>query len=154
MQTLSIYSQNSKKKPLVSFIVTYFNQPLTMLQQCINSILQLSLSEEEREVIVIDDGSERSPSTNCSIQTSILYMFGHLTRESALHVTSELPSAKANTFNSSMLMTIFSPSLWTLSEFDTQQGNWRCTLWFRNKSKRKVIDGWRGASGWCNVHEA
>lgn len=61
MQTLSIYSQNSKKKPLVSFIVTYFNQPLTMLQQCINSILQLSLSEEEREVIVIDDGSERSP---------------------------------------------------------------------------------------------
>lgn len=61
MQTLSIYSQNSKKKPLVSFIVTYFNQPLTMLQQCINSILQLSLSEEEREVIVIDDGSELSP---------------------------------------------------------------------------------------------
>ena len=53
---------NSKiLQPLVSFIVTYFNQPIPMLCECINSILALSLSPEEREIIIIDDGSEVSP---------------------------------------------------------------------------------------------
>ena len=48
-------------KPLVSFIVTTYNLPVTLLDECLNSILSLSLSEEEREIILIDDGSDRSP---------------------------------------------------------------------------------------------
>ena len=46
---------------LVTFIITYYNQPIPMLCECINSILALSLRDSEREIIVIDDGSEVSP---------------------------------------------------------------------------------------------
>ena len=48
-------------QPLVSFIITYYNLPIQMLCECIDSILALSLRSEEREIIVIDDGSEVSP---------------------------------------------------------------------------------------------
>ena len=55
-------TMNSKdEQPLVTFIVTYYNLPVPMLCECINSILALSLSPDEREIIVIDDGSEASP---------------------------------------------------------------------------------------------
>ena len=47
--------------PLVSFILTYYNQPIQMLCECIDSILALSLRPFEREIIVIDDGSKVSP---------------------------------------------------------------------------------------------
>ena len=50
-----------EQRPLVSFILTYYNQPVQMLCECINSILALSLNEDEREIIVVDDGSEVSP---------------------------------------------------------------------------------------------
>lgn len=49
------------EKPLVSFIITYYNLPVQMLQECVDSILALSLRPFEREIIVIDDGSEVSP---------------------------------------------------------------------------------------------
>ena len=49
------------EKPLVSFILTYYNLPVEMLCECIESILALSLQPQEREVIVVDDGSESSP---------------------------------------------------------------------------------------------
>lgn len=49
------------KQPLISFIVTYYNLPTQMLDQCISSILALSLTPEEREIFVIDDGSDESP---------------------------------------------------------------------------------------------
>ena len=49
------------KKPLVSFILTYYNQPVQMLCECIDSILALSLRSFEREIIIIDDGSRVSP---------------------------------------------------------------------------------------------
>ena len=49
------------KKPLVSFILTYYNQPVQMLCECIDSILALSLRPFEREIIVVDDGSTVSP---------------------------------------------------------------------------------------------
>ena len=53
---------NTKKdKPLVSFIVTYYNLPIPMLCECINSILALSLRPFEREITIVDDGSEVSP---------------------------------------------------------------------------------------------
>lgn len=44
--------------PLVSFIVTYHNEPVEMVEECLDSILALSLSEQEREIVVVDDGSD------------------------------------------------------------------------------------------------
>lgn len=49
------------RKPLVSFILAYYNLPVQMLCECIDSILALSLTADEREIIVVDDGSK----TNC-----------------------------------------------------------------------------------------
>lgn len=49
------------EKPLVSFILTYYNLPVMMLCECIDSILALSMHPSEREIIIVDDGSESSP---------------------------------------------------------------------------------------------
>ena len=49
------------EKPLISFIIAYHDLPDGMLCQCIDSILALSLDKTEREIIVVDDGSEQSP---------------------------------------------------------------------------------------------
>lgn len=49
------------EKPLISFILTYYNLPVQMLCECIDSISILSLRPVEREIIVVDDGSEKSP---------------------------------------------------------------------------------------------
>lgn len=46
---------------LISFVITYFNEPIELLRACVTSILALPLGDEEREIIVIDDGSEASP---------------------------------------------------------------------------------------------
>lgn len=54
-------NSQSTKTPLVSFIVTYHNEEIDMLKECLESILTLSTPNEEREVIVIDDGSDKSP---------------------------------------------------------------------------------------------
>ena len=62
-------------QPLVTFIVTYYNLPIPMLCECINSILALSLSSDEREIIVVDDGSETSPMNGLmQYGTDILYV--------------------------------------------------------------------------------
>ncbi|MDE6002318.1 MAG: glycosyltransferase [Prevotella sp.] len=61
MQNQQGYTSIQETQPLVSFIITYYNLPVQMLCECINSILALSLLLAEREVIVIDDGSEVSP---------------------------------------------------------------------------------------------
>ena len=45
----------------ISFIITYYNIDVDMLCQCIDSIIALSLRPSEREIIIIDDGSEVSP---------------------------------------------------------------------------------------------
>ena len=50
-----------KQQPLVSFILTCYNLPLEMLCACIDSILRLSLLPTEREIIIVDDGSDNSP---------------------------------------------------------------------------------------------
>jgi len=47
-------------KPFISFVITYYNRPIPMLRRCVESILALSLKSEEREIIVVDDGSEYS----------------------------------------------------------------------------------------------
>ena len=48
-------------EPLVSFILTYYNEPVQMLCKCIDSIRALSLRPAEREIIIVDDGSGVSP---------------------------------------------------------------------------------------------
>lgn len=61
--------------PLVTFIVTYFNQPIPMLCKCIDSILALSLRDDEREIIIIDDGSEVSPMNSLlPYENNIIYV--------------------------------------------------------------------------------
>ena len=52
---------NSNNRPLMSFVVTYHNEDTTMLKECVTSILNLSLSRVEREIIVVDDGSDVCP---------------------------------------------------------------------------------------------
>lgn len=47
--------------PIVSFIIPYYNLSADMLRKCINSIKALSLRTSEREIIVVDDGSDHSP---------------------------------------------------------------------------------------------
>lgn len=42
----------------ISFIVAAYNLPASLLTACLKSIFSLSLSEDEYEVIVVDDGSE------------------------------------------------------------------------------------------------
>lgn len=42
----------------VSFIVTYYNEPLEMLEKCIQSILALPFFRGEKEILLIDDGSK------------------------------------------------------------------------------------------------
>ena len=49
------------KNVIVSFILTYYNQPVKMLRGCLDSILALSLRPYEREIIIIDDGPAESP---------------------------------------------------------------------------------------------
>ena len=47
--------------PLVSFIITTNKHQKEYLVECIKSILQLSLNPKEREIILIDDGSDICP---------------------------------------------------------------------------------------------
>lgn len=49
------------QKPLISFIVTYHNEPPAMLRECLDSICALTLSDSEREIVLVDDGSDESP---------------------------------------------------------------------------------------------
>ena len=60
LEILSIM-ENKNDRPLVSFIVTTYNLPTTLLCECLQSILSLSLSKEESEILIVDDGSEVSP---------------------------------------------------------------------------------------------
>ena len=60
---------------MISFIIPYHNEPLNMLRQCLDSILSLSLSNDEREIIVVDDGSNYSPINDLrDIQDRIIYV--------------------------------------------------------------------------------
>ena len=59
---IRIFAPDMKEeKPLVSFILTYYNLPVRLLKECIDSIQALSLRPAEREVIIVDDGSDQSP---------------------------------------------------------------------------------------------
>jgi len=47
-------------RPLVSFILTYHNSPIDVVGSCLESIAALSLRPNEREIIVVDGGSDES----------------------------------------------------------------------------------------------
>lgn len=49
------------KSPLITFIIPVYNLPLTLIKECLDSIMALSLQSEEREIIIVDDGSDYSP---------------------------------------------------------------------------------------------
>ncbi|MBO6059435.1 MAG: glycosyltransferase family 2 protein [Bacteroidaceae bacterium] len=42
----------------ISFIITYYNEPQALLEECIQSVLSLPLRPDEREILVVDDGSK------------------------------------------------------------------------------------------------
>lgn len=75
MQTQQTYPQNIQKKPLVSFIITTYNLPTEYLKECLDSILKLSLNAREREIILVDDGSDISPLNDLvEYQNQIIYL--------------------------------------------------------------------------------
>ena len=61
--------------PKISFILISYNLPIQMLCECIDSILALSLHTSEREIILVDDGSEVSPMNGLTkYQDDIIYV--------------------------------------------------------------------------------
>ena len=75
LKMMMLRPQNTPDRPLVSFIITTFNTEPTMLRCCIDSIRSLSFGRERREIIVIDDGSDR-PAINelLDISDDIIYL--------------------------------------------------------------------------------
>lgn len=55
-----------EEAPFISFIIPVYNVPTEMLCECLDSILQLSLRKTEREIIIVDDGSQLSPLSSLS----------------------------------------------------------------------------------------
>ena len=64
-----------KNTPLISFIIPYYNVPTELLGECIESVINLSLSEDEYEIILIDDGSDISPKDFVSKYKNIRYIY-------------------------------------------------------------------------------
>ncbi len=61
--------------PLLTFIITYHNEPLDLLRQCLQSILSLPLTADEREIMVVDDGSRVSAEEMVSsLDSAVLYV--------------------------------------------------------------------------------
>lgn len=51
---------NLPTQPLITFIITTYNLPVEMLRECLESITSLSLSLDQREIVIIDDGSDNA----------------------------------------------------------------------------------------------
>lgn len=54
--------------PIVSFIITYYCEPLPLLAECLRSVLQVrslmmqrEMARQDFEIVVVDDGSQLSP---------------------------------------------------------------------------------------------
>lgn len=74
MQAIHPQTTDSQR-PFISFIVPVYNVPTTMLRECIQSILALTLRTAEREIIVVDDGSDDSVLTQLDGMTDqLLYV--------------------------------------------------------------------------------
>ena len=64
-----------QKPVFISFIIPYHNEPTAWLLACVKSLLALEIEADEREIIVIDDGSDASPEeTISSIGNNIKYI--------------------------------------------------------------------------------
>jgi len=76
MQTTPTTNCNdTRQQPLVSFVITDYNLPADLLRECVQSILALSLRQEEREIILVDDGSDASPIDELSdLRQHIMYI--------------------------------------------------------------------------------
>ena len=46
---------------LLSVIIPYYNIEDKLLIRCVNSVLNAGMNEEDYEIILVDDGSERPP---------------------------------------------------------------------------------------------
>lgn len=74
MPIIQTRTQNISQ-PLVSFIITTYNLPIKLLQECVNSIFALSLNRKEMEVIIVDDGSDLSPINDLvDLRDEIIYV--------------------------------------------------------------------------------
>lgn len=74
MQTLQ-NGMSTQKIPLISFIIPCYNIPAAWLKECIESIRCLSLRTFEREIILVDDGSETSPIADLDdVKDEIIYI--------------------------------------------------------------------------------
>ncbi len=51
-----------RHSPLISFILPDYNISEEMLRECVDSIMSLHLQDDEREIILVDDGSAVPPS--------------------------------------------------------------------------------------------
>ena len=61
--------------PLISFVVTYYNEPYALLRACIESILALNLSPDEAEILVVEDGVEHKIQDKvCSLSPLVGYV--------------------------------------------------------------------------------
>lgn len=63
-----------KQQPLVTFIIAYYELPIKMLHECLDSIYALSLYPKEREIIVIDDGSKESVMPQLGDYAELIYI--------------------------------------------------------------------------------
>ena len=68
-------TQTLSQKPLVSFIIPAYNLPAEWLTTCLESIMGLSLSAGDREIIIVDDGSKTALINSLTAyQDEILYI--------------------------------------------------------------------------------
>ena len=68
-------ASQKQNKPLISFIIPYYNVPAELLRDSLESIINLSLSDDEYEIILIDDGSEISPKEIICKYKNIRYLY-------------------------------------------------------------------------------
>lgn len=95
MQVDSILSQSDESFK-ISFIIPYFNEPTTILKECIESILRLQLSPEEREIIIADDGSDIPPLDDLiEFQDHLIYIrYPHKGISAARNIGMQVASGK------------------------------------------------------------
>ncbi len=63
-------------QPLISFIITNYNLPIELVHECIDSILAVSLEPSEREILLIDDGSDIYSSAEIDLlKNSVTYIY-------------------------------------------------------------------------------
>lgn len=66
---------NSTESPILSFIITCHNLAAKTLRDCLHSITSLSLRPYEREIILVDDGSDSCPIDNLeTYKDEIIYI--------------------------------------------------------------------------------